>query len=254
VVAGLFYPADPGELAATVDAFLGGAGLTPGPPPVALVVPHAGYAFSGAVAASAFALARQARRVAVLGPSHFVPLDGLAASSADAWETPLGSVPVSSELRDSAHAAGAVVGDAPHERDHAVEVELPFLQRACGDELEILPVAVGRTTAEVVASFIDELDAVVVVSTDLSHYQPDARARMLDRRTAEAVVERDPDSLPDDSACGAYALRGLVEHARRHALEVELLALGTSADRAGDRNRVVGYGAFAFRARKPAQV
>src|SRR5262245_22754094 len=250
VVAGLFYPADAGELAATVDALLEGAEVKSGPPPVALVTPHAGYRFSGPVAASAFALARQARRVAVLGPSHFVPLVGLAASSADAWETPLGSVPVSSELRESAHSAGAVVDDAPHERDHAVEVELPFLQRACGDGLEILPVAVGRTTAEDVASFVAVLDAVVVVSTDLSHYQPDARARMLDRRTAEAVVGREPDRLPDDAACGVYALRGLVEHARRQELEVELLALETSADRTGDRSRVVGYGAFAFRVRR----
>jgi AmmeMemoRadiSam system protein B len=251
VVAGLFYPADAGELAAMVDALLEGAGVGPGPPPAALVAPHAGHAFSGPVAASAFALARSARRFAVLGPSHFVPLEGLAASSADSWETPLGSVPVSSELRELAHAAGAVVDDAPHERDHAIEVELPFLQRACGEGLEILPVAVGRTTVEDVASVIAELDAIVVVSTDLSHFQPEERARMLDRRTAEAVVARDPLGIDDDAACGVYALRGMLEHARREDLDVELLDLRTSADASGDARRVVGYGAFSFSTKPP---
>jgi MEMO1 family protein len=249
VVAGTFYPAEAAELAATVDALLEVAKPPePGPRSLALVAPHAGYAFSGAVAATAFALAAHARQVVLLGPSHFVSLDGLAISSADAWATPLGAVPVASDLREVARTAGAVVDDAPHERDHALEVELPFLQRACSEGVEVLPVAVGRSPAAEVASFIDELDALVVVSTDLSHYHPDARARELDRRTADAVVSRDSSAIADDAACGVFALRGLVEHARRDELEVELLALATSADTAGDRERVVGYGAFAFSA------
>jgi hypothetical protein len=249
IVAGTFYPADTVELAATVDALVERATSMSGAAarPVALVAPHAGYAFSGQVAASAFALAGDAQRVVLLGPSHFVPLEGLALSSADAWETPLGSVPVASELREAALAAGAIVDDGPHDRDHALEVELPFLQRVCAG-LEILPVAVGRTTAGDVASFVDELDALVVVSTDLSHYHPDARARALDRRTADSVVARDPAGIDDEAACGAFALRGLVEHARRRELDAELLHLETSADTAGDAERVVGYGAFAFHA------
>jgi AmmeMemoRadiSam system protein B len=129
-------------------------------------------------------------------------------------------------------------------------VELPFLQRVCPG-LTILPVAVGRATAGDVASFIGALDALVVVSTDLSHYHPDARARALDRRTADAVVARDPMGIDDGAACGVFALRGLVEHARRNALDVELLDLRTSADTSGDAARVVGYGAFSFSARPP---
>jgi AmmeMemoRadiSam system protein B len=252
VVAGTFYPSDALELAATVDALLERAtsASAEAPTPVALVAPHAGYVYSGPIAASAFAVARNARRVVLLGPSHFVPLHGLAVSGADAWETPLGSVPVEPELREAALAAGAVVDDAPHELDHALEVELPFLQRACPG-LAILPVAVGRATAGDVASFVDEFGALVVVSTDLSHYYADARARVLDRRTADAVIARRPMEIDDDAACGVFALRGLVEHARRNALDVELLDLRTSADTSGDTARVVGYGAFSFSARPP---
>jgi MEMO1 family protein len=250
VVAGTFYPADGAELAATVDALLERA--TPAPVTarglVALVAPHAGYAYSGAVAASALVLARNARRVVLLGPSHFVPLDGLAVSGADAWETPLGSVAIAADLRARAVAAGAVVDDGPHDREHALEVELPFLQRACSEGLEILAVAVGRSGAGEVASFLDALDGLLIVSTDLSHSHPDAVARELDRRTAGAVVARDPDGVGDDAACGVFALRGLAEHARRQELGVELLDLRTSADGGGgDAQRVIGYGAFALR-------
>ena len=245
VVAGLFYPEDPSELAGAVDALLDLAEPRPAADVRALVAPHAGYTFSGPVAASAFLLAPRAARVVLLGPSHFVPLDGLAVSSAEAWATPLGKVPVAADLREAALVAGAVVDDAPHARDHALEVELPFLQRACPDELEVLPVAVGRTRAEEVAALIEALDAFVVVSTDLSHYLDDARARQVDGETAEAIVRRDPGAIGDDAACGVFALRGLVEHARKRDLEVELLDLCTSADTGGGPERVVGYGAFA---------
>jgi AmmeMemoRadiSam system protein B len=211
----------------------------------ALVAPHAGYVYSGPVAASAFALLPRAARVVLLGPSHFVPLTGLAVSGADAWATPLGEVPVAGDLRERALAAGAVVDDEPHAPDHALEVELPFLQRACPDALEVLPIAVGRTEPAVVAELIAALDALVVVSTDLSHYLDDSTAKRKDRATAEAVLARDPGGIGADAACGVFALRGLVEHARRADLEIELLDLRTSADTAGDPQSVVGYGAFA---------
>lgn len=246
VAAGLFYPADPGELRDTVDALLSGA-RRPAAGALGLVAPHAGYAYSGPVAASAFAAAPAAARVLLLGPSHFLPLTGMAVSSADAWRTPLGKVPVADDLRRAAISAGAVVDDAPHSRDHALEVELPFLQRACPDGLEILPVAVGRTAAEEVAGLIASLEAFVVVSTDLSHYFEQGTAVALDAETAEAVVARRPEGIRDGRACGVFALRGLVEHARRRDLELELLDLRTSADTAGDPSSVVGYGAFALR-------
>jgi AmmeMemoRadiSam system protein B len=253
VAAGLFYPSDPAELTATVDALLDDRNPAAVPQPVALVAPHAGYTYSGPVAASALALAAHARRVLLLGPSHFVPLAGLAVARADAWETPLGEVPVAPDLRELACSAGAVIDDVPHARDHALEVELPFLQRVCPDRLEILPVAVGRTAPGAVASFLAKLDALVVVSTDLSHYHPDTRAREIDRRTADAIVDRDTTAIADAAACGVFALRGLVEYARRRELRVEVMALRTSADTAGDRASVVGYGAFAFVAPKAAR-
>jgi len=211
------------------------------------VAPHAGYEYSGAVAASAFALAPEKAQVVLLGPSHFVPLAGLAVSSADAWSTPLGDVRVSRSLRKKAVAAGVFVDDQPHQRDHALEVELPFLQRVCTRGLEVLPIAVGSTLETDVVRLLDALDAIAVVSTDLSHYLSDEAARRRDRETADAVLRREPHAIREGDACGVFALRGLVELAMLRRLPVELLDLRTSADTAGGPDRVVGYGAFAVR-------
>lgn len=247
--AGTFYPAEASELGSVVDALLEGAT----PPDVgalsAIVVPHAGYVYSGPVAASGFTLlrGREAPRVAILGPAHFVPLRGTAVPSARAWRTPLGEVPVDAELRELASTCGSSVDDSPHEPEHSLEVQLPFLQRVIEGPLTVLPVAVGVSRAGEVADLIGALldVAFIVVSTDLSHYQDDVTAKRLDRRTADAVVARDPDAIRPEDACGVYALRGLVESARREDLVVRLLDLRTSADTAGDPWRVVGYGAFA---------
>lgn len=248
VAAGLFYPADPEELSATVHRFLAGARASDGNGTVlGLVAPHAGYVYSGPIAASAFVLAPSSARVVLLGPSHFVPLEGMAVSGAEVWRTPLGDVPVADDLRRAALSAGAVVDDEPHRRDHALEVELPFLQRACPKGLEVLPVAVGRTTPAEVGGLIEALAAFVVVSTDLSHYFDQATAQRLDRETADAAVARRPEAIGVDRACGVFALRGLVEHARRRDLAIEALDLRTSADTAGDPSSVVGYGAFVLR-------
>ena len=246
-VAGLFYPSDPRELARTVDRLLALADAEPAPGLRALVAPHAGYVYSGPVAAAAFARAPPTARVALLGPSHYVPLEGLAVSDAEAWSTPLGDVAVAGELREAALVAGAAVDDRPHAGDHALEVELPFLQRACAEGVEIVPIAVGRASPDDVAALIEALDALIVVSTDLSHHHDAVTAQRLDRTTADAVVGRDASAIRADAACGIYALRGLVEHARRADLEVELLDLRTSADTAGTPESVVGYGAFAVR-------
>jgi hypothetical protein len=251
--AGRFYPEGPRELEATVERLLEAAR----PQPLrgelrALVAPHAGYVYSGAVAATAFALLSAhagGLRVAVLGPSHFTPLRGAAVSGAAGWRTPLGTVPVDAALRTAAGAAGAFVDDEPHVHDHALEVELPFLQRRVGDGLRVLPVAIGgdaEETAAVVAALAE--DALVVVSTDLSHYHDDEAARRLDRRTAEAVVALDAGAIGDADACGAHALRGLLLHARRAGWACTQLDQRTSADATGDRDSVVGYGAFAFTA------
>ena len=247
VASGTFYPADPSALEATVDELLDASGRRDVPGLRGLVAPHAGFAYSGRVAASAFALAPPKARVVLLGPSHFVPLAGLAVSSASAWSTPLGDVPVSSRLRKRALGAGAFVDDEPHERDHALEVELPFLQRVCTRGLEILPVAVGSCMETDVVRLLDALDAFVVVSTDLSHDLSDEFARMQDLETVDAVLRHEVHAIRDGDACGVFALRGLVAYAKRDALQIELLDVRTSADATGERGRVVGYGAFAVR-------
>lgn len=245
--AGLFYPARRDALRELVDGLLERAGRRPADDVRGLVVPHAGFAYSGPVAASAFALVPDVDRVVLLGPSHFVPLAGLAVTSATAWATPLGEVRVSSALRKRALGAGALVDDEPHAREHALEVELPFLQTTCPRGLEILPVAVGSTLTSDVVELLDALDTFVVVSTDLSHYLPEEFARQHDLETADAVLRREPHAIRDGDACGVFALRGLVEHARLRDLTIQLLDLRTSADAAGDPSSVVGYGAFALR-------
>ena len=246
IAAGRFYPADADELATTVDALVGTR--TTDATLAAIIAPHAGYPYSGATAGRAFRLLPDVPRVALLGPSHFVALTGVAVSAADTWRTPLGEVRVSTRLREAALATGARLDETPHAADHALEVELPFLQRCCRDDLEILPLAVGRASAGEVANVIRALDALVVVSSDLSHYLDEASARERDGRTAEAIVTLDTDRIGDRDACGAAALRGLVEHAGRAGLTAELLDLRTSADAGSPPEQVVGYGAFAFRA------
>ncbi len=161
----------------------------------------------------------------------------------------MGKVAIDSELADAAAAQGAARDDRPHGPEHAVEVQLPFLQRLPRAAFGILPLAVGRAETDEVATLVRalaEAGAFVVVSTDLSHYLDHERARALDARTAQAVLDRDPAAIEPEAACGVHALRGLVAHARRAGLTFELLDLRTSADTAGDPRRVVGYGAFAL--------
>ena len=249
VAAGTFYPADPLELAETVDRLLEDAReRTPATRhPAAVIVPHAGYRYSGSVAAAAYAHFRPGPRAVILGPSHFLPLKGMVVPSVSAWVTPLGDVAVDDELRQEAVANGAIVDDAPHGSEHAIEVQLPFLQRI-GHEPSVLPIAVGTTQPAEVADLIEAFsggpDVTVIVSTDLSHYNDAETARRLDRRTADAVVARDPRSIRIEDACGVFALRGIVEWARRTDREIRLLELRNSSDATGHVWRVVGYGAF----------
>jgi AmmeMemoRadiSam system protein B len=252
-VAGAFYPAEPARLADLVDRLLlassGGPRL---PAPWAIVVPHAGYVYSGGVAAAAYERVRRAatiRRVVVAGPAHFVPLDGAAVPVAATWSTPLGTVPIDGVLRELAVATGAVADDRPHGPEHSLEVQLPFLQRVVPEGLSILPLVVGDMLDEQVADLMGRLrDAadLLVVSTDLSHYHPDDVARRLDRQTVDAIVARNPQAIGLDAACGIFALRGVVELARRLNLPVTLLDRRTSADAGGDPYRVVGYAAVAI--------
>ena len=263
-VAGTFYPGDPGALAETVDACLQlGARHAAGSQPLggagarrikAIVAPHAGYRFSGPIAGSAYAALRDQapsiRRVVLLGPSHRVWVDGLAVTGADQWSTPLGSVPVDIAARRRLVDAGlAFVDDDAHAEEHSLEVHLPFLQRALGS-FELLPLVVGRAEPLAVANVLDAVwggpETLIVVSSDLSHYLDHATATRVDRATAQLVVAGDLAHLDSDRACGAVPVRGLLLAAKEHRLRGELIDLRTSGDTSGDRDRVVGYGAFAF--------
>ena len=251
-VAGFFYPDDPRELAAAVGTALDVAVPEGEPAPKAVIVPHAGYVYSGAIAGSAYArlraLAGRIRHVVLLGPAHRVAVDGLAVSSADAFVTPLGAVPADDVLRRRVlELPGVTIDDSAHAGEHSLEVQLPFLQGVLG-AFTLLPLAVGDASPGEVAAVLDRVwggpETLVVVSSDLSHYHDYATARARDRRTAAAIVAADAAAIADEDACGARPIRGLLVAARRHGLAVRLLDLRNSGDTAGDHERVVGYGAF----------
>ncbi|MEZ5280297.1 MAG: AmmeMemoRadiSam system protein B [Acidimicrobiales bacterium] len=256
-VAGLFYPKDARSLAAEVDRYLA-ARRSDRPAaigPKVIVVPHAGYRFSAAVAAHAYALVDELEpkptRVVLLGPSHTVPLRAMAVSAADVWRTPLGDVAVDrGTVDDLATLPGVVVDEVPHMREHALEEQVPFLQRLLPDGFELVPVVVGHTEPGEVAALLDRCwgteETLIVISTDLSHYLPLPEAQSLDRVTVDAVLAGDLDAITTDRACGAMPLKGAVVAAKRHGLQARLLAMATSADAGGDHWRVVGYGSFAY--------
>jgi AmmeMemoRadiSam system protein B len=257
-VAGLFYPADRRELSEEVRARLrgaaqaGGAPQPGGAPPRALIVPHAGYVYSGPVAATAYArlapLRGRVRRVVLIGPSHRVAFRGLAVPSAGAFATPLGEVPVDRAAARRLLALPQVaVRDDCHAEEHSLEVQLPFLQEVLG-RFALVPIAAGEASAEEVAEVLavlaDEPGTLVVASSDLSHYHDYATARRLDAAAARAIEALRPEALDEESACGCAGVRGLLLLARGRGLTARTLDLRSSGDTAGGRDRVVGYGAF----------
>lgn len=254
-VAGAFYPRDRTQLEAELDElFEGVEALEPRFDfPKALVVPHAGYIYSGPTAARAYdelAAARGAvSRVVLLGPVHRVPVRGLALPSAEAFETPLGRVPVdAAAARQLTGLRQVVWSDPAHALEHSLEVQLPFLQRALGS-FALVPLAVGDATLEQTAEVIGRLwggrETLVVVSTDLSHYHPYEEARRIDGETADLIDAFDTD-IGHEQACGATPLNGLLRVARAKGLAIRRLGVCNSGDTAGGKGRVVGYGAFAF--------
>ncbi len=251
-VAGRFYPADARQLASTVDGLLA-ACAAPAPDasaPVALIVPHAGYVYSGPIAASGYArlapLRSRVRRVVVLGPAHFRSVTTAAVPTVAAFRTPLGLLPVDvGSCAQLVKEGLAVASDEPHVPEHSLEVQLPFLQRTLDPGWTLLPIVVGAggDLAELLPAVMDDT-TLIVCSTDLSHYLPHRQACERDRRTASAIVAGDADAIGPRDACGAAAVRALLGWAALAGLHVELLDLRTSADTAGDPSRVVGYGAF----------
>ena len=248
--AGLFYAGDPRRLQATVSELLGSVPRSTNVMPMALIAPHAGYVYSGRVAAQAFATLCEAgqsvKRVVLIGPAHFVPVRGIAAPTVDAFETPLGRVPVD---RDALSAIFELVveTDAPHAPEHSLEVELPFLQ-ALLPSFAVVPLAIGDAKVQDVAEVLRRLwggpETLIVVSSDLSHYHDYDTARRIDAATAAAIERAEWENLGPDQACGFLAVAGLLAETSRRRLAPQRLALCNSGDTAGGRDRVVGYGAW----------
>ena len=255
-VAGAFYPGEAGSLASSVAGLLNAARAELAAPPAApkvLIVPHAGYIYSGPMAARAYvqlAAARDTiRRVVLLGPVHRVPVRGLALPGSAVFATPLGEVEVDADaiallkpLRQ------VVVSAAAHSMEHSLEVQLPFLQSVLG-AFKLLPLAVGDAEPHEVAEVLETLwggpDTLIVISSDLSHYLPYRAAQNIDSATVERILALD-GPLSHEEACGGTPINGLLLAARRHHLQAQLLGLCNSGDTAGDRQRVVGYAAIAF--------
>jgi len=253
-VAGMFYPGEARALGAEVDELLGG--IEPAPRlgfPKALVVPHAGYIYSGPVAAAAYDQLAPARgivrRVVLLGPVHRVPVRGLAIPTAEAFSTPLGQVKIDHAALASVRELPQVLAsDAAHLQEHALEVQLPFLQRQLG-EFALAPFAVGDASVAQVAQVLERLwggpETLIVISTDLSHYHAYARAREIDGATLERIAQFATD-LDHEQACGATPLNGFLASARERNLSIRLLAACNSGDTAGGKGQVVGYSSFAL--------
>lgn len=264
-VAGLFYPRDPRELARLVDRLLDDAAAArpggQGPegsrvegedePVKGVIAPHAGYAYSGPVAASAYLRLRPERgtvsRVVLLGPTHRAYVRGLALPGADAFETPLGRVPVDADaVARIASLPQVVTSPGAHAQEHSLEVHLPFLQRLFGPDFTLLPLAVGEATPDEVAEVLERLwggpETKIVISSDLSHFLGYRDAYRVDRATADRIVHLEP--VVGEQACGARPVNGLLALARRRDLSLELVDLRSSGDTAGGRDEVVGYGAF----------
>ncbi len=251
-VAGMFYPSSPQALRREVQAFLDQT--QPGKwLPKAIIAPHAGYIYSGPVAASAYALlqpvARNIRRVILLGPVHRVWVNGLALPGVDAFDTPLGRIPIDADaVRQLAVFPFVERNPAAHALEHSLEVQLPFLQMVLGD-FSLVPLVVGGATREQVAKVLETLwggdETLIVVSSDLSHYLPYATARSTDQTTVDSILHLD-NTLSSEQACGAHPINGLLLACRRKGLHPHLLDLRNSGDTAGDKQRVVGYAALAF--------
>ncbi len=252
--AGRFYPADQTELLQTVKNLLASAKTPDGPAPKAIIAPHAGYDYSGPVATSAYACLKSARdavkRMVLIGPAHYAEFAGLATSSADAFSTPLGSVAVDKDaLAQLRCLPQVIVFDQAHQPEHCLEVHLPFLQTVL-DGFTLVPLLVGDAAdegvAEVLAALWDGSETRIVVSSDLSHYHDYQTAKTLDQTTARIIEALQAEQLDGDQACGFRPIRGLLHLARERGLRPRCLDLRNSGDIAGQRDRVVGYGAFVF--------
>lgn len=252
-VAGMFYPENPAELENMVESMLAAVPAT-GPVPKALIAPHAGYPFSGPVAAHAYATLREARgqiqRVVLLGPAHRVYLRGLALPGVDLFTTPLGPIEIDNEAVKAIESLPQVtIMEEAHREEHSLEVHLPFLQR-CLEHFRLVPLVVGDAPPEQVAEVLEllwgEKDTLILISSDLSHYHDYETASVIDARTVEYIRNLELEAIGPYQACGCIPVRGLLHLIRNRNLAVDVLDVRNSGDTAGPRNRVVGYGSFAI--------
>lgn len=259
-VAGHFYPAQAAVLSKQVQDLLSVADNSLAPHevaqtdwPKAIIAPHAGYIYSGGVAASAYVRLRPARgtvtRVILAGPCHRVPVDGIALPTVTEFETPMGSLKLDANtLSKLAEHPLCHWSDRAHKDEHALEVHLPFIQAVLGPHVDIVPLVVGRIAPQIMQQVLEQLwggpETVVIISSDLSHFLDYAAARRIDQRTTQAIERLRPDLIEDAGACGRMPLKGLLLQAQKRQLQVTTLDVKNSGDTAGSKDRVVGYGAW----------
>lgn len=252
-VSGMFYPSERHELLSVIRSCLKGV-TEDYPVPKAIITPHAGYNYSGPVAASALACLKKStvQTIAVLGLSHRLPFSGVAVTQADYYETPLGQVPIDQKKVESLLPLPQVI---IHEQafvipENSVDTQIPFLQVIRGD-FKLVPLLIGNASdaqvVEVMGKLLDSTETLIVVSSDLSHYYDYSTAKQIDEKTAQAVLNLAPDQISDDQACGATGVRALLSVASKRKWKAYLIDLRNSGDISHEHDHVVGYGAFHFR-------
>ncbi len=253
-VAGAFYPSEPEILSKDIQRYIEETPSVSLPVPKAIIVPHAGYEYSAGVAASAYKLLKSGRKsikkVVILAPSHKIGFNGMALTKASAYETPLGNVEIDKEMNEQLLALPLVdYLEEAHKSEHSLEVQLPFLKEAL-DDFKLIPVITGNASPTDVETLLETVwgkkDTLIVISTDLSHYLPYNEACILDNKTKTAIENLDIDSIEQEQACGYVPLKGMLTIAKAKKMQVETLEVKNSGDTSGSKNRVVGYGAWAF--------
>ena len=252
-VSGLFYPDEPKTLHNMITQLLSNAEILP-QQFRAIIAPHAGYIYSGETASHAYKqlekIKTDIKRIVLIGPAHRVSFSGIASSSADFFETPLGLIPLDTygikQLQESAHLK---LSDEAHAQEHSLEVHLPFLQTILED-FSLIPLIVGdsdaQSVADVIEYFWDDPSTFFIISSDLSHFHEYNDAKLIDKQTSDAILHIEPEKISYEQACGRLPVNGLLKHAKKYHLKPTLLDLRNSGDTAGDHSRVVGYGAYGF--------
>lgn len=257
-VAGKFYPENPETLRKNILEMLKGVEDKKGLPiPKAIVAPHAGYIYSGPIAASAYACLSKAKkqitRVVILAPAHQYPLEGIATTSAEGYLTPLGQINIGQEIIASLNLPYINIVDEAFHLEHSLEVQLPFLQSVL-ENFSLVPFLVGQVIPHQIEKLLEEIwdgaNTLIVISSDLSHYYPYKTAQTMDHKISQAIIDLDPEGFAYDNACGAVSIKGLLMIAPKKNLHAHTIDLRNSGDTAGSKDSVVGYGAFHFSSQK----